>query len=89
MAITNNVGCPVADCPVDLNYNCLFLPIRLKFWNLTCSVQVQLRSVVLLHLMVTMLDARVLASQISTETKARPHGELKYNLSLQLISSVL
>ncbi|KAK1221790.1 hypothetical protein PQX77_015409 [Marasmius sp. AFHP31] len=22
MAITNNVGCPVADCPVDLNANC-------------------------------------------------------------------
>lgn len=69
MRITNNVGCPVADCPVDLGPNCWHPYVSLDCSQLpNTSSQVLLQLRVLSTLRVFQSDARVLVTPTLMET---------------------
>jgi hypothetical protein len=64
LSVTNNVGCPTADCPVDLGPNCRYHCFFGCFFSLLKSLfQVPLQSRVLLSPQVFQSDARVPVKQ--------------------------
>jgi hypothetical protein len=70
--ITNTAGCPVAECPVDLGPDCKCISVgAASLLGTNSPLQALNLSGVPLMLVVSLLDASLLASLTWTETQVR------------------